>query len=146
MKKLCLLTATLLLSSAWMFAQSTSQSGGYGSSSQSSSSGNETTIEGCLSGSSGNFTLSDKSGKTYQLQGDTSKLEKEVGHQVRVKGTESGTSASTGSPSGSSQSSGSNSGMSPSSSSSGSSSAGTPFNVSKVSKISDNCSASPSNK
>jgi hypothetical protein len=158
MRKLCLLTAALLLSSAWVVAQSTSQSGSYGSS-QSGSSGSEKTIEGCLSGSAGSFTLSDNSGKTYQLEGDTAKLKDEVGHQVRVKGTEAGASASSSTPSSSSPSSSSSSGMpssssagNPSSSSTGSSSssagasAATQFNVTKISKVSDTCTASPSSK
>jgi uncharacterized protein DUF5818 len=151
MRKLCLLTAALLLSSAWVVAQSNSQSGTYNSSQSSSSS--EKTIEGCLSGSAGSFTLSDNSGKTYQLQGDTAKLKDEVGHQVRVKGTEAGTSASSSSPSSSSQSSSSSSGVSPSSSSasnpsssSAGSSAATQFNVTKISKVSDTCTASSSSK
>ena len=45
------------------------------------------TVEGCLSGSSGNYTLSDKNGNTYQLTGDTAKLSEHVGHEVKVMGT-----------------------------------------------------------
>jgi hypothetical protein len=55
-------------------------------------------IEGCLSGSAGNFTLTDASGSTYQLAGDTSKLADHVGHQVRVWGDSS--SASSGAATG----------------------------------------------
>lgn len=51
-------------------------------------------IEGCLSGSAGNFTLTDASGTAYQLAGDTSKLSDHVGHQVRVWGDNSGAGAS----------------------------------------------------
>src|SRR6185503_18835522 len=58
----------------------------------SSASGNS--IEGCLSGSAGNWTLTDQSGKTYQLSGDTSKLSDHVGHQIRVTGTDNSSSAS----------------------------------------------------
>jgi hypothetical protein len=66
-----------------------------------------------LSGSSGNYTLSDKNGSTYQLTGDTAKLSEHVGHQVKVTGTSSAGSApantggtaagTTGSASGNSQ-------------------------------------------
>src|SRR5712672_2776143 len=56
-------------------------------------------IEGCLSGSAGNWTLTDQSGKTWQLAGDTSKLSEHVGHQVRIVGDNS---AGSGSGSGSS--------------------------------------------
>ncbi len=56
------------------------------------------TVEGCLSGSSGSYTLTDKQGNTYQLTGDTAKLSDHVGHEVKVMGTEgdAGASASTG--------------------------------------------------
>src|SRR4029077_17994767 len=56
-----------------------------------------TAIEGCLSGSAGNFTLTDQSGKAWQLAGDTSKLSDHVGHQVRIMGD--GGSAAGASPS-----------------------------------------------
>lgn len=46
----------------------------------------ETTIQGCLGGSEGNFTLTDKSGIAYRLIGDSSKLKDHVGHEVEVKG------------------------------------------------------------
>jgi hypothetical protein len=49
-----------------------------------------------LSGSSGNYTLSDKSGNTYQLTGDAAKLSEHVGHEVKVTGTSSSASASGG--------------------------------------------------
>ena len=44
------------------------------------------TVEGCLSGSSGNFTLTDKNGTSYQLTGDTAKLSEHVGHEVKITG------------------------------------------------------------
>src|SRR5713101_3739081 len=106
MKKFSLVTAILLLSSAWMLAQSnTSPSTQYPSSSpstqqpaqqpdtsQSTQAGKTadsggTTIEGCIGGSAGSYTLTDASGKTYQLAGDTSKLGDHVGHDVKVTGT-----------------------------------------------------------
>jgi uncharacterized protein DUF5818 len=51
-------------------------------------------VEGCLQGSDGNFTLTDSSGTTYQLAGDTSKLTEHVGHEVRIKGSTSGAGSS----------------------------------------------------
>ena len=98
-----------------------------------SANANETNIEGCLSGSAGNYTLVDKSGTTWQLSGDTSKLDKEVGHEVRI----------TGSASGASSASGSSASSSAAPSGAGSSSSQT-FNVSKVKKIANTCSSSPS--
>lgn len=124
MKRLSLLTAILLLSAAWAVAQSTPPSGSSGSAQAGNSSASS--IEGCLAGSAGNYTLTDASGKTYQLQGDTSKLSDEVGHQVRIHGTEA--SAGMGASGGAAGSS------------SASSSSGTPFNVTSVKKVADTCS------
>jgi len=152
MTRTILLTLTLLGCTAWMAAQSTpsspdttgsssassSQTGSQTSAGQSgmgsqSSSGSETTISGCLSGSAGSYTLTDASGTTYQLQGDTSKLSADVNNQVEVKGTDTGSASSASSPSGSSSaSSSSSSGM-------GGGAAHT-FNVTKVKKISSSCS------
>ncbi|HEY2168954.1 MAG TPA: hypothetical protein VGJ30_04970 [Candidatus Angelobacter sp.] len=101
------------------------------------SSDSGSSIEGCLSGSAGNWTLTDQSGKTYQLSGDTSKLSDHVGHQVRIMGTDNSSSASgSSSPSSSSPSSTGATGT-------GSSSGAQPtFTVSKVKMISSTCPAS----
>ena len=157
MRKLCLLTTVLLLVSAWVVAQDSSQAAGAKASQTSSNAGETTTIEGCLSGSAGNYTLTDKTGKTYQLQGDSSKLGDQIGHQVQINGSEGGAVASATAPSGASASA-SSSGTNPSSSSSaskpsdsapnpsGSASAAVQFTVSGVTKISDTCTASPTSK
>src|SRR5689334_834511 len=102
------------------------------------SSNSSTSIEGCLSGSAGNFTLTDQSGKTYQLAGDTSKLSDHVGHQVRLMGSDNSSSAS-GSSSPSSSSPSSSAGASGAGSSSGGQST---FTVNKVKMISSTCSTS----
>jgi hypothetical protein len=47
----------------------------------------ETTVQGCLSGAQGSYTLTDASGNTYQLTGDTSKLSSHVNQEVKVTGT-----------------------------------------------------------
>lgn len=118
MRKLSLIAAILLLSSAWVLAQSgTSPSSDQNPSSTSpsqtspsqtspsstqpaqqpdtsaTSSAAANTVEGCVGGSAGNYTLTDASGKTYQLSGDTSKLADHVGHQVRITGDEGGGAA-----------------------------------------------------
>jgi hypothetical protein len=91
MKKILLLSSILLLSAVWAVAQYDSQT----SASQSSSDSSKTTVEGCLAGSNGSFSLTDKSGTMYQLTGDTAKLDKHVGHTIQVTGTTTTSSAST---------------------------------------------------
>lgn len=167
MRKTSLITAILLLSAVWAVAQtspssspqsttpdtssqqSTSPSSTSPSQQPSSSTTTQTTttqttetssgnsIEGCLSGSAGNWTLTDQSGKTYQLSGDTSKLSDHVGHQVRLMGTDNSSSASgSSSPSSSSPSSAGATGA-------GSSSGSQPtFTVQKVKMISSSCPTS----
>jgi len=71
MRKILLLTMVLLAVSAWAAAQqeANSQSAPSNASqgpAQPSSASNS--IEGCLGGFAGNFTLTDKAGTTYQLQ------------------------------------------------------------------------------
>lgn len=130
MRKLMLLVSVLLLGACWAVAQdsstpatsgssqssSTSQSG---SASSQSSAGGQTSpeasssgqtgssnanghavVEGCLSGSSGNFTLTAKNGTTYQLTGDTAKLSEHVGHEVKITGTSGAASPNAGTATG----------------------------------------------
>lgn len=116
MRKFSLIAAVLLLSSAWMLAQSSQYPSSAPSSAQSatqsaaqdasqaakdanqaaqdttqtaSQAAKEagTTVEGCIGGSAGSYTLTESSGKVYQLAGDTSKLGDHVGHDVKVTGT-----------------------------------------------------------
>ena len=93
MLRMLLLTLTLVLSAAWLQAQDQ-----YGSQAGSSQSGTnaaagQKTVQGCLQSSDGNYTLTDKSGTTYQLQGDTSKLSAHVGHEVQITGKTSSAGA-----------------------------------------------------
>jgi hypothetical protein len=116
MRKASLLAVIFLMASGWVLAQSDSG--------QSTSSGHEKSITGCLMGSGGSYTLTDDSGKTYQLQGADSKLKPEVGHVIKVRGMETETSSDTGT----------------SANPSGSSTAGgTSFQVRSVSRVSDSC-------
>lgn len=122
--KYLMLLAVLFLGVTWMAAQSDtngqstspSQSGnqssqmgqgenGMGQTSQmnqtgsQSNAGSQTSVEGCLSGANGSYTLTDNQGKTYQLTGDSAKLSKHVGHEVKVTGTESAAGSAAGSSS-----------------------------------------------
>jgi uncharacterized protein DUF5818 len=83
-----LLFSVLLLGTSWAAAQN------YPSQGASGNAGDQQSVKGCLSSSGGTYTLTDKSGKTYQLAGDTAKLSDHVGHEVKVTGTVSPGSAS----------------------------------------------------
>ncbi len=92
-----MLFLVLLSSAAWLQAQA-----GYPQSSPTQSAptsenqgamSTQTTVQGCLQGSAGSYTLQADNGTTYQLTGDTSKLSAHVGHEVQITGTTSGSSA-----------------------------------------------------
>jgi hypothetical protein len=98
MRQIFLLLSILLLGLSWAIAQDSSSPSGSGQMSRSSA-GSQMTVQGCLSGSSGNYTITDKNGTTYQLTGDTAKLSEHVGHEVKVTGaTSSAAPASGGAP------------------------------------------------
>lgn len=143
MRKSLILSTCLLLCAVWVAAQTgssssstqpsqTSPSSQSPTSSQSSSSDTSgQTMQGCLSGSAGNFTLTSSSGTTYQLAGDTSKLTDHVGEEVEITGTPSSSGAGT-SPS--------SSASNPSSSSGSSMGGGQTINVTNVKKVASSCS------
>jgi hypothetical protein len=127
MKQMFLVLSVLLLGLTWAVAQDSTTQSSPSSASQSSAgsdssgmasstptqagSNGQVTVEGCLSGSSGNYTLSDKNGVTYQLTGDTAKLSEHVGHEVKITGM-SGSGAASGGENASGASSGANAGQS----------------------------------
>jgi len=84
MTKTLLLTLSLLVSAVWVQAQSHYPP--TGSQTGTTASG-QTTVQGCLQGANGSYTLTDNTGMTYQLQGDNSKLRAHVGHEVQVSGS-----------------------------------------------------------
>src|SRR5438270_13092155 len=116
MRHVLMLVSILLLGLTWALAQdatqgSTSPSSGTdpmnsGQNSQTSA-GGETSVTGCLSGSNGSYTLTDKHGMSYQLTGDTAKLADHVGHEVKITGTSSSEASSAGASSGTSSAAGS---------------------------------------
>lgn len=91
MTKTFLLALSLLVSAAWVQAQTYPS----GSSQTGTSASGKTTFQGCLQGSDGNYTLTDKTGTTYQLQGDTAKLSAHVGHEVQITGSTASASTTT---------------------------------------------------
>ena len=95
MRKILLALSVVLLGLTWAVAQDPSTQS-TPSSASGQSAGGQMTVEGCLSGSNGNFTLTDKNGMSYQLTGDAAKLSEHVGHEVKVTGTSSGSGAAGG--------------------------------------------------
>jgi len=85
MTKTLLLVFTMLMCTGWLLAQDDSHQGMKKGDEMS-----QTNVEGCLSGTNGSYMLTDAAGKTYQLQGDTSKLGEHVGHEVKVTGMMAG--------------------------------------------------------
>ncbi len=126
MKKSLLLITMLLLSAAWVVAQTTAPAAP--SATQPSATGSQATpaspsvgspssmgsqtstgdqakasakadnsIRGCLSGAAGSYTLTDSaSGKTYNLTGKTDDLSAHVGQEVEINGASASASAGTG--------------------------------------------------
>ncbi len=101
--QLFVLTSSLLLAGAMAVAQDTlgspaepeAQNPNPPSTSQSSNPQNSV-IRGCLSGSTGNFTLTDQNGMQYRLLGNEAALQSKVGHEIEVTATQNQSSASSG--------------------------------------------------
>ena len=90
MRKPLLLSLLLLLSAMWLQAQASS-------SSQTAGDTGGTTVQGCLSGASGNYTLTADNGTTYTLAGNTTELKDHVGHEVQITGKTSSPGLASGS-------------------------------------------------
>lgn len=130
MLRTMLLALTLLASAAWVQAQSQYPQTNPTGTSAASTSG-QTTVQGCLQESNGNYTLTSDTGTSYQLSGDTSKLSKHVGHEVEITGATSSGSSAAAPPS---------SGTNPSASTStGTSGTSQTLNVDNVKHISKSC-------
>jgi hypothetical protein len=125
MRQLFLLLSVLLLGLSWAVAQDSSTANS-GQTSRTGA-GGQMTVEGCLSGSSGSFTLTDKNGTAYQLTGDTAKLSEHVGHEVKVTGTSGAAGA------------GASSSPDTSASGAGSAGAGQALQVTSVKHVSKTC-------
>jgi hypothetical protein len=170
MKKLTILGAALLLCTALSFGQgsnstsSPSRSGASATSDSatassqtstrdqnSSMSGN--TVQGCLSGNSGSYMLTDATGVTYQLQGDDSQFSANANKEVEVMGTLGATASASSSnapdatPAGSGASGPANgttddSGSTGSTASSANANAAKTLTVTSIHKVADSCPAS----
>jgi maltose-binding protein MalE len=89
------------------------------------------TVEGCLGGFAGTYTLHDKAGGIYNLTGDTSKLAAHVGQEVRITGSANAASSAT-----------STAGSAGTTASNGTSNAFQNLHVSSLTKVSGSCSSS----
>ena len=98
MYKTLMLLLMLLVSVAWVQAQAYPQS----EPTQSTAAAGHMTVEGCLSGSDGNYKLTLDNGTTYQLTGNTAELKDHVGHEVQITG-KTASSSMAGSSAGASQ-------------------------------------------
>jgi len=75
--KTLMLTLVLLTSAVWLQAQS-------GPTPDKKST--LTTIQGCLRMNGGRYILTDNNGTVHDLQGDTARLSRYVGHEVEITG------------------------------------------------------------
>ncbi len=94
MQKTALVTILLFLVAAWATAQQPTSPAPATVPGQEKTeptpSADTTTIEGCLGGAAGNFTITDKSGMIYKLdvpEGTVTAVEKHLGKEVQVTGT-----------------------------------------------------------
>src|ERR1041385_7890742 len=84
---------TLLCCSAWLAAQTSPSQTGGSTGTNTGTSGSpagqvnpasqQDSIQGCLTGSDGDFTLTDSNGIKYKLTGNTSRLSSHLEHQIR---------------------------------------------------------------
>jgi hypothetical protein len=103
MNRLLVLASSLLLAAALAGAQDTlgngtkpeAQDPNSQATSQSSTAQN-TVIRGCLSGSAGNFTLTDQNGMQCTLIGDDGVLQPKVGHEIEITGTKNSAGEASG--------------------------------------------------
>lgn len=101
MKKMLLLVSLGMLCFSVAWAQDTTTAGQSASTSANTSAGTNT-VQGCLSGTDGNYLLTeDGTGATYKLMGSETMLKKHLGHEVAVTGqaaNDGGSQASTSEP------------------------------------------------
>jgi hypothetical protein len=96
MRKAMLLSAAITLCAAMALAQDTPSAGASSQAGSATSNAAQTntdqnmsgnSIQGCLTGTTGNYMLTDATGATYKVQGDESQLSANLNKQVEVTGT-----------------------------------------------------------
>jgi len=83
-RRMLLLSLVLLVSVVWAAAQA--DSGSKGEDPLVYPDPNRVIVQGCLSGEVGELALTDGSGTSYQLNGNTENMYQNVGHTVKVTG------------------------------------------------------------
>jgi hypothetical protein len=161
MRKAMLLSAAITLCAGLALAQDTPSNGAATSTTTQTTTTDQNAgnnnIQGCLTGTTGNYMLTDAAGVSYRVQGDESQLSSNVNKQVEVMGTV-GSSASasasnnpdTNAPNSSSASGQPNQGGNPDASGAGGASTGTSatatasktLNATSVKAVGDSCSSS----
>jgi len=84
-RKMFVLAVLLGTSALWLQAQS----GPPGKDSGANASGQQITVKGCLQNAEGVYTITDRHGRMYRINGDSSQLSGYVGHEVQVTGSSS---------------------------------------------------------
>jgi len=164
MRKAMLLSAALTLCAGLAWAQDTPSNGAASqngttttttTTTSSDQSASSNTIQGCLTGTNGNYMLTDATGISYKVQGDESQLSSNVNKQVEVMGTvgssasaSASNNADTNAPNSSSASGQPNQGGNPDASGAGGSStsatatatASKTLNATSVKVVADSCS------
>jgi type IV secretory pathway TrbL component len=141
MQKILLMSVLLTASLAFAQYGQTQTPSSNPSASQSQSqmgTSNQISVQGCLSGSDGNYTLTDKSGNSYQLTAGNVDLKSHVGQQVQISGSATPAAGGTAGTSGTAGTTGTTG-------TTGAGSAASQANqvtVDTVSKISDTCGPS----
>lgn len=139
MKKLFLFSAVVLLCASFGWAQDQSQA----PATDNSNSAQVGTVRGCLSGSDGNYMLTqDQSGTMFKLVGTDDQLKSHMGQEVLVTGQL--TAGGAGDQGAASASANANSSGATASSSTGSASGGNMVQVSDVKMVSQTCSSGSS--
>lgn len=99
MKRVLLLFVFAMLAGTLAVAQNSQNNGTAGSAqyqnpdvTTKSAPASQSVIRGCLSGSPGNYTLTDQNGMQYQIAGDDATLRSMVGREVEITGIENQTS------------------------------------------------------
>ena len=84
MRKMAILTLAILISAAWVRAQSGNPSSDSGQ--NSGKTADLTTVQGCLTNPNGRYTLTEDNGTVRLLSGAANKLGHQVNRQIEVSG------------------------------------------------------------